>query len=74
MRRVTMDQINAYLDGALAEPERRSFEESVAGDPQARAILAFHQQHVQELHRLYDPVLNEPVPEKMLDLLRRHNL
>lgn len=29
-------------------------------------------QHVAALHRLYDPILNEPVPARMLDLLRRH--
>lgn len=74
MRQVTMNQINAYLDGGLAEPERREFEATVAYDPEAQAILAFHQQHVLELHRLYDPILSEPVPERMLDLLRRHNL
>jgi anti-sigma factor RsiW len=40
-------------------------------DIEAAALLQQYRQHVQELHRIYDGVLNEPVPERMLDLLRR---
>ncbi len=71
MKRVTMTQINAYLDGALDDKERQDFEESIETDAEAKALLSFHRQHVEELHRLYDPVLDEPVPLRMLDLLRR---
>jgi anti-sigma factor RsiW len=70
MKRVTMSHINAYLDGALDEQERREFEAAVESDAEAKALLALHRQHVQELHRLYDPVLEEPVPSRMLELLR----
>ncbi|MGQ9371433.1 anti-sigma factor family protein [Azospirillum sp. A39] len=71
MKRVTMSHINAYLDGALSEQERQEFEARVEDDADAKALLALHRQHVHELHRLYDPVLDEPVPERMLELLRR---
>lgn len=71
MKRVTMNHINAYLDGALDSKERQELEDAVAADPEAKALLSFHQQHVEELHRLYDPVLEEPVPDRMLELLRR---
>ncbi|HYH22755.1 MAG TPA: zf-HC2 domain-containing protein [Azospirillum sp.] len=70
MKRVTMSHINAYLDGALDEQERRDFEAAVETDAEAKALLALHRQHVQELHRLYDPVLEEPVPSRMLEILR----
>ncbi|PWC32444.1 hypothetical protein [Azospirillum sp. TSO35-2] len=73
MKRVTMTDINAYLDGALDDQERTEFENAVEGDPDAKALLALHRQHVEELHRLYDPVLNEEVPPRMLDLLRKRN-
>lgn len=71
MKRVNMSHINAYLDGALDENERREFEAAVETDPEAKALLSLHRQHVDELHRLYDAVLEEPVPSRMLDLLRR---
>lgn len=71
MKRVTMSHINAYLDGALSEQERRDFEARVETDADAKALLALHRQHVQELHRLYDPVLDEPVPDRMLEVLRK---
>ena len=73
MKRVTMTDINAYLDGALDERERAEFENVVESDPDAKALLAQHRQHVEELHRLYDPVLTEEVPPRMLELLRKRN-
>ncbi|MBP2314429.1 anti-sigma factor family protein [Azospirillum soli] len=66
-----MNHINAYLEGALDDKERQELEHSVEADPEAKAMLSFHKNHVDELHRLYDPVLEEPVPERMLELLRR---
>lgn len=73
MKRVTMSDISAYLDGDLDDDERRAFERAVETDPEAKALLALHRRHVDELHRLYDPVLDEPVPQRMLDLLRKRN-
>lgn len=71
MKRLTMSDINAYLDGALSEAERREMEEAIRQDPEAAALLQLHRRHVQELHRLYDAVLDEPIPQRMIDLLRR---
>jgi len=71
MKRLTMSDRNAYLDGALNDEERREGEVVIKTDIEAAALLQQYRQHVQELHRIYDGVLNEPVPERMLDLLRR---
>ena len=71
MKRLTMSDINAYLDGALSDEEKREVELVIKTDVEAAALLQQYRQHVQELHRIYDGVLNEPVPERMLDLLRR---
>ncbi len=71
MKRVTMTHINAYLDGALNDQERRDFENAVEGDAEAKALLSLHRQQVEALHRLYDPVLDEEVPSRMLALLRQ---
>ncbi len=71
MKRLTMSDINAYLDGTLSDGDRREVELAIKTDVEAAALLQQYRQHVQELHRIYDSVLNEPVPERMLDLLRR---
>jgi anti-sigma factor RsiW len=71
MKRVTMNDINAYLDGALDQRERQELEDAAECDVEIKALLTQHRHHVEELHRLYDPVLEEPVPSRMLELLRR---
>ncbi|HEV7372358.1 hypothetical protein [Arenibaculum sp.] len=66
-----MSDINAYLDGALDEDERREVELVLRTDTEAAALLQQYRQQVRELHRLYDRVLTEPVPQKMLEMLQR---
>jgi len=70
MKRLTMQDINAYLDGALSEAERIDVEKALEIDPDARALLNRMRRQVDELHRIYDPVLEEPVPDRLLKLLR----
>lgn len=70
MKKLTMTDINAYLDGALSEDEQREIEAAIEHDPTARSLLDRYRQQADELHRLYDPVLEEPVPASMLALLR----
>jgi anti-sigma factor RsiW len=71
MKRLTMTDINAYLDGALSDEERSQVEQSLRTDTEAAALLQQYRQQVQELHRIYDGVLAEPVPPRMLEVLRR---
>lgn len=70
MKKLTMQDINAYLDGALSDEERRDVEAVLARDPAAQSMLNRYRRQVDELKRLYDPVMEEPVPESMLALLR----
>lgn len=61
----------AYADGTLdGDPARRSeVEEYLKGHPQqADRMIAFMRQD-DEIHRLYDPVLDEPVPERLRNVL-----
>lgn len=71
MKRLTMNDINAYLDGALSELERRDVEFALKNDAEAAALYHQYRDQVAELHRLFDAVLSEPVPERILELLRR---
>lgn len=73
MKRLTMSDINAYMDGALSLAERREVEAALAADPAAAELLKRYQRNADALHQLYDSVLEEPVPEQMLNLLRRHS-
>jgi hypothetical protein len=73
MKRLTMSDINAYLDGALSEEDRVQVEHALRTDHEAAALLQQYRQQVQELHRIYDGVLSEPVPQRMLDALRRRS-
>ncbi|WP_236024829.1 anti-sigma factor family protein [Arenibaculum pallidiluteum] len=66
-----MSDINAYLDGALSGQEKVEVEQALKTDQEAAALLQQYRQQVQELHRLYDGVLSEPVPPRMLEALRR---
>ncbi|MFM2044198.1 MAG: hypothetical protein RLY86_2774 [Pseudomonadota bacterium] len=74
MKTLTMQDINAYLDNALGERERRDVEFLLARDPAAQAMVNRYRRQVDELRRLYDPVLSEPVPPAMLSLLRGDGL
>ncbi|WP_225889944.1 anti-sigma factor family protein [Indioceanicola profundi] len=70
MRKLTMQDINAYLDGALSDEERLEIETVLARDPAAQSMVNRYRRQVDELRRIYDPVMDEPVPENMLSLLR----
>lgn len=70
MKRLDMNDINAYLDGALSGEDRREVEAVLEADPGARAMLGRYRRQVEELHRLYDPVLDEPVPDALLAILK----
>ena len=70
VQRRPMSDIHAYLDGALNEAERRRFEAMLEFDPDAAGMVRQYRQQAEELRRLYEPVMSEPVPDRMLALLR----
>ena len=59
----TDDEIHAYVDGQLAPDRRADIERIVAGDPDVAARVAFYRRLNAGLHRHYDPVLSEPMPD-----------
>ncbi len=60
---VTELDLHAYLDGELDETDRLRIEAYMAEHPHASEQLRKYQQTNLDLHRLYDPVLNEPVSD-----------
>ncbi|MGE0255818.1 MAG: anti-sigma factor [Alphaproteobacteria bacterium] len=61
----------AYADGALDTADRIEVEARLADDPDAAARVVAWRRDSETLHRIYDPVLLEPLPP-VIDELRRN--
>jgi anti-sigma factor RsiW len=70
-KRPSSDDINDFVDDAATPENRRRIAQALLRDPDANARMRFHRQQVQELHRLYDGVLGEPMPERLENVVRR---
>ena len=57
--------LGAYLDGALTPERRAEVERHLALHPAEAAQLAEDRRIGEALRRAYDPVLSEPVPERL---------
>lgn len=56
------DDLHAAADGRLPLDRAEAVRRSLAGDPAAAERVAFYRRLNEGLHRLYDPLLAEPVP------------
>ncbi|MGH8719739.1 MAG: anti-sigma factor family protein, partial [Burkholderiales bacterium] len=62
---MTEAQLHAYVDGLLPESERAKVEDYLSARPEvAERIDAYRRQNA-SLHELFDPVLQEPIPERL---------
>lgn len=60
------DELNAWVDGQLTEQHHAAVEERLVHDEEAAGRAASYRQINAGLRALYDPVLDEPVPERLL--------
>lgn len=60
----------AYADGELDAAAGRAFEERLAQEPALRAALARERELRAALGASFDPVLDEPVPQRLQEVLR----
>lgn len=58
--------LHAYADGELQGEEKVKIEKLLAGDAEARRVLAEIRAQKAELHKAYDGVLTEDVPPQLL--------
>lgn len=65
------DDIHAWVDGRLPEPQRARVEQSMAGDPVAQATAQAWQQQREVVAALHRQVLHEPVPAPLAAAARR---
>ena len=66
--KLTEDDLHAYVDDRLDPERRRAVEAELAQSPEDAARAAGYREQMAALHALYDPVLGEPVPEKLRNL------
>jgi len=71
---MTLDErLIAYLDGELGAQDRAGFEAEMAADPALAAKVAQHRRLGARIAEAYAPVLDEPVPERLLALASAAN-
>ena len=63
---ITEAELHAYIDGALPEARRGEVEVYLDRHPEDAERLAAYRAQDEALRALYDPVLDEPVPQRLL--------
>lgn len=67
-----IEQLMAYADGELDPQQRPQVEQWLRDDPQARAIVERFRQTRAQLSPGLDALLDEPVPQRLIDAIRQH--
>ena len=68
MSNLTETDLHAYADGQLDDSRRVQVEAHLAHDPVATESVCVWREQNEALRALYNPVLNEPVPQRLLGL------
>lgn len=68
---ITEADLQAYADGRLAAGRRAEIDDWLAARPEEAERLAAYRRISEALRSLYDPVLEEPVPERLETVSRR---
>jgi anti-sigma factor RsiW len=69
--RPTDRDLQAYVDGELDAKRRAEVRAALRSDSELRAIVRRYQAQRRALRRLFDPVLEDPLPETLEKLLLR---
>jgi hypothetical protein len=67
---ISDEVLMAYADGELDSKTRAEVESAMATDPQVARRVAEHKALRNTLRATYDPVLDEPIPGRLLDAAR----
>lgn len=63
---ITEAELHAYIDGVLPEGRRSEVEQYLERHPEEAARLASYRAQNEALRTLFDPVLDEPVPQRLM--------
>jgi len=64
------ETLMAYADGELDAPARDAVQRAIAADPQLAERVRRHQALRGRVDAAFEPLLHEPVPQRLLDALR----
>lgn len=67
---LTEAELHAYVDGQLTPERQREVEALLAQRPEEAARVQSYLEHKRELHALFDPVLDETAPPRLLAAAR----
>ncbi len=70
MQPVTEADLLAHVDGQLPEERRAEVETWLSARPEEAERIAGYRRQNEDLRSLFDPVMHEPVPEKLLRVTR----
>lgn len=73
-RSVSDVELHAYLDGEMSEGDSEGMREWLEEHPEAAQRMMQHRAIGEEMHRAYDTVLSEPVPERLQAVLADRRL
>jgi len=68
MSNINENDLHAYADGQLDDARRVLVEAHLAHDPAAAELVRVWREQNEALRALYNPVLNEPLPQRLLAL------
>lgn len=66
---ITDDELHAYVDGQLTETRRAEIAAYLVNEPQTAERVRAYQAQNQGLRDLFNPVINEPVPGRLRELV-----
>ena len=64
------EKLQALLDGELEAAESRLLIERIKADAALMKRFQAYVRQNSELHRLFDPVLDEEIPDRLLEILK----
>jgi len=66
-------ELQAYVDGQLTQERREQIEAYLQTHPEVAERLLAYQQQNNLLHKMFDPVLEEPLPKRLTNVTNRKN-
>ncbi len=72
MKTHDIEQLMAYADGELDPTQVQAVERLLRDDPEAQATVARFRQTREQLAPALDPLMHEPVPQRLIDAIRQH--
>ena len=69
---ITIEDLSAFVDGQVDGDLAEAIEELDLEDDRCAEVLSAYIAQNALMHRSMDPMLSEPVPKKLIALLRNH--